>query len=464
MKTKYQNSRFYPVPPSPEVMSILYMDYLRNGKPNGLTFAQYLAAIGFTDPAADQTGMDDDVLQVPGPGGPELIAIPTRRVINRQINIKVLLIDFPDRVGQRPIQNYEDLLFSQGIYPTGSLNDYYREVSLNHVSISGSVHGWLRMPRPYSFYTNNESGTKWNSYPRNAPRMAEDAVKVAIDDGVTFDTGLDLFNEGIITALFIVHAGRGAETMHPSIRGTEIWSHKWVMRQPVEVVNGVFASIYLTVPQDCRLGVCAHELGHLVFQWQDFYDPNYDQDGMEWDGSGRWDLMAGGSYNGNGSRPAHPAALHKMQHDWLDAIDVNTSLQGVVLPAYTGKVIRLKSPVYQNDQYLLLENRSFQGFDFDLPGEGLLVWKVDESGEQFSPDGAGLSLVQADGQHDLQSPNDWNQGDAGDPFPGEGNHTELLDTGTPSTSFDGQPPSGIRLRNIAQDAINKEITLDIDLS
>jgi hypothetical protein len=26
-----------------------------------------------------------------------------------------------------------------------------------------------------------------------------------------------------------------------------------------------------------------------------FYDPNYDEDGMEWDGSGVWDLMAGGS-------------------------------------------------------------------------------------------------------------------------------------------------------------------------
>jgi transposase len=31
---------------------------------------------------------------------------------------------------------------------------------------------------------------------------------------------------------------------------------------------------YLTFPEDCKMGVCAHELGHLAFQWEDFYDPN----------------------------------------------------------------------------------------------------------------------------------------------------------------------------------------------
>ena len=49
----------------------------------------------------------------------------------------------------------------------------------------------------------------------------------------------------------------------------------------------------------------------------DFYDANYADDGQYWDGSGAWDLMAGGSYNGAGARPAHPAGLHKSQHGWI---------------------------------------------------------------------------------------------------------------------------------------------------
>ena len=39
------------------------------------------------------------------------------------------------------------------------------------------------------------------------------------------------------------------------------------------------ATIYLTVPNDCKVEVCAHELRHLAFEWQDFYDPNYNNDG-----------------------------------------------------------------------------------------------------------------------------------------------------------------------------------------
>ena len=32
----------------------------------------------------------------------------------------------------------------------------------------------------------------------------------------------------------------------------------------------VFA--YLTVAENCQVGVCSHELGHLLFGWPDLYD------------------------------------------------------------------------------------------------------------------------------------------------------------------------------------------------
>jgi immune inhibitor A len=457
-------SQLYRVPPSPEVMSLLYADYLKYGKPLGISFKKYLEAIGFTDPAADQPVMDSGVGV--DSDGIQQIGVPSKPV-NGQVHIKVLLVDFPDREGVLSLDHYETLLFSKGRYPTGSLAEYYHEVSLGNVEVTGSIHGWLRMPEPYSFYTNNESGTKWNSYPRNAPRLAEDAVNIAKGYGITFEPELDKFKQGIVTALFLIHAGRGAETTHPTIRGREIWSHKWQLRNPVEVSPGLFATIYLTVPYDCKIGVCAHELGHLVFQWQDFYDPNYDEDGNEWAGSGQWDLMAGGSYNGNGgTRPAHPAALHKLQHNWLKAKPITASTPGVEIPPYSatsGKVIRLKSKAYKSKQYLLLENRSRRGFDSDLPGEGLLVWAVDESREMVSSENPGLLLIQADGRHDLESVTDWNQGDEDDPFPGATGRTELPDTGDTSTSFDGKR-SGITLKNISRNPITKDISLDIEFS
>lgn len=453
-------------PPAPEVLSMLFMEYLRIAKPQGLSFRQYLEVIGYSNPSRDIEGMDDRARFRNGANGPELIDVPSKPITG-ELHVKVLLVDFPDREGYLPPQHYEDLLFSKNVYPTGSMKDYYHEVSLGKVEISGSVHGWLRMPEPYSFYTNNQSGLRWDAYPRNAPRMAEDAVRKALEYGVQFEPELDKLGEGIVTALFIIHAGRGAETIrHPVLRGSEIWSHKWRIRNPITVTPSMTATIYLTVPHDCKVGVCAHELGHLAFQWQDFYDPNYDQDGKEWDGSGRWDLMAGGSYNGNGAAPAHPAGLHKSQHGWIEVETIESS-QDLALAPYTatsGGVAKIVSPKYEPGQYLLLENRTRAGFDFALPGEGLLVWRVDESEEMEAPDRPGLLLIQADGRHDLEKPDDWNQGDAGDPFPGVKGVSELRDTGNISTSFPGQGRSGVALSNIHRDPVSAIVTLDVEFS
>jgi immune inhibitor A len=439
---------------------MLFMEYRRSAAYKKISFRKFLEQIGFVDPAADVVGMDDNARFRAVPAGPELIEVPAQPVIGT-VRVKVLLVDFSDRAGTLPVEHYHDLLFSNAVYPTGSMRDYYREVSLGKVEITGSVHGWLRMPQPYSFYTNGESGTKWNSYPRNAPRLAEDAVNVALQNGVQFEPGLDKFNQGIVTALFIVHAGRGAEIMPASTRKNEIWSHKWQLKNSVQVAQNMAATIYLVVPHDCKVGVCAHELGHLAFQWQDFYDPNYDEDGKEWDGSGSWDLMAGGSYNGSGARPAHPAALHKLQHGWIKSTTVKKS-RTITLKPYTstyGRTYKLVSPFFKPKQYLLLENRKRSGFDFNLAGEGLLVWRVDEAGEMETPETPGLYLVQADGRHDLEDPDDWNQGDASDPFPGSAAKTELKDTSSTSTTFPEGPRSGITLRNIRRDPATGVINL-----
>ncbi|MCI0506631.1 MAG: proprotein convertase P-domain-containing protein [Gammaproteobacteria bacterium] len=458
-------SKLHCVPPSPEVMAQIYADYIRIAQGRGITFAEYLVSIGYTNPAADVDGMDDAAVMRTGVHGLELISVPNKP-IQGQLRVKVLLIDFPDRPGALPVSHYQQLLFSKDMHPTGSMRDYYREVSLGKVDINGSVHGWLRMPNEYSYYTNGQSGTEGNAYPRNAQRMAEDAVRAAQQAGVTFESSLDVLNDGTIAALFIIHAGLGAETLNPNIRGNHIWSHKWVMRQSIEVAPNLFSSTYLTVPNDCKVGVCAHELGHLAFQWEDFYDPNYGEDGKEWDGSGSWDLMAGGSYNGNGHRPCHPAGLHKSQHNWITVRNVETSGQFALKPytAAAGEVLKVVSPKYRPGQYLLLENRAKTGFDSDLPGEGLLVWKVDESAEMFAPEKPALLLVQADGRRQLETPNDWNTGDAGDPFPGSSNRNELTDRGIISTSFPDGQDSGISFKNIQRDVDTGNITLGIEFA
>jgi M6 family metalloprotease-like protein len=343
------------------------------------------------------------------------------------------------------------------------MRDFYAEASCGKVDVVGSVSGWLRMPHNYSYYVGRESGT--GKYPRNAQKLAEDVLIAAIKKKVHFAAELDKFGSGSITALFIVHAGPGAETLTTvAAQKKAIWSHKADLAKPFNVSGTLAATNYLTVPENCRMGVCAHELGHLAFGWDDFYDPNYDEDGSEWDGAGVWDLMAGGSWNNGGLTPAHPAGLHKSQHAWVAVTDINTSTDALVIPPYTknaGAVVRIKGKGFSPTQWLVLENRRRIGFDRALPGSGLLVWRVDTKLEMENATKPAMLLVQADGRHDLEKPDDGDEGDAGDPFPGSAHVHDLADSGTLSTSFPGQQASGVNLRNITLDGATGAVKLDV---
>jgi immune inhibitor A len=450
------------VPPAPHVMAFLLAEYRRalarmTGK---ISFRDYLALIGFTDPAEGLRGADEGTsLRL---AGEKLVSVPRSRVAG-ELRVKVLLADFDDNVGELPSSHYEDMLFSKGVYATGSMRDFFAEASCGKVDVVGSVHGWFRMPRKYGDYVGADSGT--GAYPRNAQKLAEDVIAAAKAGGVSFEPGLDKFGQGVVTALFVVHAGPGAETFRSvKVQKQHIWSHKAEMHDAIKVNQGLYAASYLTVPENCRMGVCAHELGHLAFQWDDFYDPNYAEDGDEWDGAGTWDLMAGGSWNEGGDTPAHPAGLHKLQHGWLQEITVAATTRDIVIPPYSanaGAVVRVRGKKFSQTQSIVIENRQRRGFDMMLSGAGVLVWRVDTQLEQTGTARPAMLLVQADGRHDLEVPDDENQGDAGDPFPGASGRTSVGDTGDVSTSFPGAQPSGVSIENIRIDAATGAATLDV---
>src|SRR5919206_489929 len=74
------------------------------------------------------------------------------------------------------------------------------------------------------------------------------------------------------------------------------------------------------IPEDAKIGVSAHELGHLLFGLPDLYDIDYTSEGV-----GNWCLMGGGSWNGGGDIPAHPSAWCKLQQGWASKTDVTSS-------------------------------------------------------------------------------------------------------------------------------------------
>ncbi|MBP9081372.1 MAG: hypothetical protein KBF80_14080, partial [Flavobacteriales bacterium] len=123
-------SGFQRIPPAPDVLAQLYAEYLRKrnqGTGSKLSFKEYLARIGFVKKEEPLPGRDMG-RPMKASHSMQLVSVPKRTITGR-LNVLVLLVDFDDNPAFRPKREYEDMLFSNGSYLTGSLRDYYKEVS-----------------------------------------------------------------------------------------------------------------------------------------------------------------------------------------------------------------------------------------------------------------------------------------------------------------------------------------------
>jgi hypothetical protein len=153
-----------------------------------------------------------------------------------------ILVDFSDNQYQVNGTFFDNLLYGTG---TGTVRDYYTEVTYGNLTIvtlnMPSALGWYRAPQTYSYYVYNNNG--FGSYPHNAQKLAEDAVALA-NPYVDFSQ-YDNNGDGFVDALFIIHAGPGAEFTGSN---SDIWSHKWSMHSP-QLVDGVYAYTYSMEPE-----------------------------------------------------------------------------------------------------------------------------------------------------------------------------------------------------------------------
>jgi immune inhibitor A len=383
----------------------------------------------------------------------------------------VIIVDFGDNTadtGTYPESHYEDMLFSVGTYPTGSMRDYYLENSYGNFETTGDATGWYRMPRNYTYYVDGNYG--FNNYPRNAQGLAEDAVLAAdpyIDfsqydndgpDGIP-DSGDD---DGYVDAIFIVHAGPGAEvTGDPN----DIWSHAWSTYDPV-AVDGVYVYSYSSEPEDGSIGVFCHELGH-VLGLPDFYDYGYDSRG-----AGYWSVMAGGSWGGGGVTPVHFDAYSKVRLGFVTPIVPTTNIVNALVEPVetTSTVYKIWTDGLPGTEYFLLENRQKIGFDVSLKGEDIVIYHVDETvyGNDDQRCGAGsphyeLAVEQADGECDLEY--DRNSGDYGDPWPGSGGtenpNYAFNDTSTPNSRDYSNNPTNVSVYDINMVGDNGYVSISV---
>jgi immune inhibitor A len=277
--------------------------------------------------------------------------------------------------------------------------------------------------------------------------------------------------DGYVDVLIVIHSGTGAEF---SGSNDDIWSHKWSIVPRYK--DGVYISDYTVQPEfwaspgDMTIGVYAHELAH-GFGLPDLYDTDYSSNGI-----GKWGLMAYGSWNGStglGDSPAHPSAWSRIQMGFVTPVVIisNTYSQAIPSVEDSSYVFRLWTSGSIGDEYFLVENRQKVGYDSYLPGDGLLVWHIDDAKsdntQEWWPGQPGsnhyaVALEQADGLFEMEHKTDF--GDASDPFPGTFNNIVFDATTNPNSDSYVSGTSLVKIDNISSSAATMYADLIVGLT
>ena len=367
------------------------------------------------------------------------------------------LVQFPEKQMIKGINDFEPLMNQLGYSGTGiygSVRDFFREVSYGNFDLEITLCGVYEAPESEAFYAGYGGHDNCGALASWCAQQVVSEPHIKLND---FD------GAGSYVGFHFIFAGYGKESFGNS--GPQIiWSHKSQFFPPVtQYGSNKSISVYSCSPELrgsngsnlTGIGVICHEMGHALLALPDFYDTS---SSGNFTGTGNWDLMASGSWNGNGSRPAHLNMYSKMKLGWVTPEILNSPTTITDMTNACENPVAYRINTNTSNEYFLLENRQRIKFDSSIPGSGLIVYRVHSQianyinsnsvnashPQRMYPVCAGASVAIPN-----SSPSSYGNINTGQcTFPGTKNNTSFTDEGIPSMKSWGNGNTNKPITNI----------------
>ena len=281
----------------------------------------------------------------------------------------------------------------------GCLNEYFMKQSGGQFNITFDVMGPVTLPDSMKYYGANMNGLQGSDI-----RPDEMVYKACVATEHDFSI-YDWDKDGTIDVVMVVYAGKGENRNGPA---ESIWPHKFNIsgRQ----VGDLNLETYACVAELDRegnqdgYGTFCHEFSHTL-GLPDLYPIS----GSAYSIFDEWDLMDGGNYANNGWAAPNFSAFERSHCGWLTFKELTEATTITDMPPFDEEPVAY---VIRNDddanEYYILENRRQQGFDYFIPGNGLLVTHMYHYGGDLWPNSSyatHIDLVPADNRSYRESEN-----------------------------------------------------------
>ncbi len=394
-----------------------------------------------------QQELQDSKIQKSSPNltsASSLSATPQGNVIGLTI-----LINFPDvtsSISKTDIDDMFNKVGYTGYGNSGSIRDFYYDVSGGKMTYTNSITGFYMAKHPKSYY---DSGEDYSG----ALELANEALYWLDSTGFNFST-LTTNSQKYVLAVNFLYAGDIAQNW-----GKGIWPHQGWLPYTFNA-DGVKVQMYemSEIGKDLSIYTICHENGHLVCDYPDLYD--YDGDSC---GCGDYSLMSG-SLNPKNPAPPDPYCRNIIS-GWNSTVSMNNYPKGSTITTYADP--NATQTVYRwngsnSKEYFLIENIKKTGRYRDMPDEGLTIWHVDENGvndynQMTYSRHYQVSVEQADGLYELER--NIYRYSSNDLFH-SGYKTAFDDTTTPNSKWWNGESSGLKIANIGDVGTAMTFTLD----